>query len=138
MAYESLFFVALTAGYFISLFFHERIVNWEPFRFGIYTYYVLIVLIAGATIARSMALDEYEPTAIMQVDIWFGGLTWLAAGSSTVFLLASLMPTLPIKRARSVSLQPKASPAQREASLEALDAADESDASSLIDDLTDQ
>jgi len=119
MAYESLFFVALTAGYFISLFFHERIVNWEPFRFGIYTYYVLIVLIMAATVARSISVDKHDPTAMMQIDIWFGGLTWLAAGSSTVFLLASLMPKLRNGNARrAAAMHIKHGSSERDASFD--------------------
>ena len=94
MAHTSFFFIAITAGYFITLTLLRDIVqDWETLRHGLIAYGTTFAIVALATIFRSIAIGDGHPKMIAQAEVWISGFSWIAGGICGLFLLRSLLPS---------------------------------------------
>ena len=97
MAHTSFFFIAITAGYFISIVYLLKEVKRPPLlTYGFFTYVATIAMIAIGTVGRSIAIEQ-DSLAAAHIEIWMNGFSWLACGVSAILLLASFLPPITIQ-----------------------------------------
>lgn len=91
MAHTSFLFVAITAGYFITLtLLLDRVKRMQWFTYGLVAYASTIAMVVVATIGHSIAIEAHNIGP--HVEIWIGGLSWIACGLSAILLLLTFLP----------------------------------------------
>ena len=95
MAHTSFLFIAITAGYFVTLaLLMDRIKKPQALTMGLVAYACTVGMIAITTLGHSIAIEAHNVGPHLQ--IWIDGLSWMACGLSALLLLLSFLPPIHI------------------------------------------